>query len=229
MIMTTIEQWNNAAAVYTENQEKSAFVALNKRMVAERFPELLGKIVLDLGCGYGVYTDYFAGVGATATGCDGSAEMLRLARSRYPLLQFHQADLLQPLPYEDAAFDLVFCNQVLMDIDPIEPLLKEVARITKPGGVFYMSIVHPAFFDAHWGQDENGFRYQKIMDRYLSEYHFDNPFWGGTRHYHRTLSAYLNAITDAGFHLTRMDEPVSYDGVAKSQEFPLFLFASFCR
>lgn len=131
--MTTIEQWNNAAAVYTENQEKSAFVALNKRMVAERFPELLGKIVLDLGCGYGVYTDYFAGVGATATGCDGSAEMLRLARSRYPLLQFHQADLLQPLPYEDAAFDLVFCNQVLMDIDPIEPLLKEVARITKPG------------------------------------------------------------------------------------------------
>lgn len=222
-----IEQWNDAAAAYMEDQEQSAFVKINKRIVAERFPDLSGKSALDLGCGYGVYTGYFAGVGAEAVGCDGSEGMLRLARDQYPQLQFDQADILQPLPYADDSFDVVLCNQVLMDVDPIAPLLGEVHRILKPGGTFLMSIVHPAFFDAHWGQDDTGFRCQKIIERYLSEYWLDNPFWGETRHYHRPMSTYINVAIGAGLRLVRMDEPVTYDGIRKSQEFPLFLFLEF--
>lgn len=224
-----IEQWNGAARAYMEDQEQSAFVEINKRIVAERFPDLTGKTALDLGCGYGVYAGYFASVGAETVGCDGSAEMLRLAREQHPHIRFDQADILQPLPYADDSFDVILCNQVLMDVDPIAPLLGEVHRILKPGGTFLLSIVHPAFFDAHWGRDETGFRYQKIVERYLSEYWLDNPFWGETRHYHRPMSTYVNAAIGAGLNLIRMDEPVTYDGVRKSQEFPLFLFLEFAK
>ena len=225
--MSTIDQWNNAAATYASDQEQSAFVALNKRIVAQRFADLSGASVLDLGCGYGVYSDYFASVGARVVGVDGAVEMLRLARARYPHVAFEQVDILQPLPFAGEQFDLVFCNQVLMDVNPIEPLLREIGRVLRPGGVFFMGVVHPAFFDAHWQCDADGYRRRKIMERYLSEYHLDNPFWGCTRHYHRPLSAYFNACADAGLRLCHMQEPVSYDGITKTQEFPLFLFAEF--
>lgn len=196
-------------------------------MVTERFQSLLSKRVLDLGCGYGWYTDFFSSIGANVTGCDGSERMLELAREKYPDCNFECIDIEKSLPYENNSFDLVFCNQVIMDILNVEELLEEVFRITKTSGIFYFSIVHPAFYDCRWGQDENGFRNAKIMTKYLSEYSFENEFWGKTTHYHRTISKYINTAIEKGFRLVRLEEPISYDGVTKSKEFPLFLFAEF--
>ena len=53
------EQWNKAASRFTKEQEFSEYSAVNKRVVKERFTSLTGIKVLDLGCGYGYYTDYF--------------------------------------------------------------------------------------------------------------------------------------------------------------------------
>ncbi len=222
-----IEKWDRAADLYTSMQEESEFVLVNKKMVINRFPDLSGKSVLDVGCGYGWYTNYFASVGAKTIGCDGSERMLALAKDRYPDCHFECTNIEETLPYENDRFDLVFCNQVLMDIENFRGLFEEVFRTTKKGGIFYFAIVHPAFYDCHWGKDENGFRNAKIMTKYLSEYRFDNEFWGKTPHYHRTISTYINAAIEKGFRLARLEEPVSYDGITKSNEFPLFLFAEF--
>lgn len=222
-----LAQWNSAAKTYMQDQEKSEFADVNKAVVKERFSELKGKRVLDLGCGYGWYTEYFRSIGADAVGCDGSQEMILLAKANYPACTFDKADVTEELVYGDSSFDLVFCNQVLMDIEEIDGLIEEVYRITKCGGTFYMGIVHPAFYDCHWGKDESGFCRTRTMERYLSEYSFDNDFWGSTRHYHRTVSFYMNLMLQKGFTLVRMEEPISYDGVRKSREFPLFLFLEF--
>ena len=53
----SIEQWNAAAALYAEDQEKSAYADANRAVVRARFGRLDGEKVLDLGCGYGGYTD----------------------------------------------------------------------------------------------------------------------------------------------------------------------------
>lgn len=222
-----IAQWDGAAVRFAEGQENSEFDLINRRAVFSRYQEVSGLRVLDLGCGPGAYTEGFRVAGAEVVGFDGSAEMLRLAREKYPLCTFIQGDLTQPLPFADGSFDLILCNQVLMDIDPIAPAVCEAARILKPGGRFCVGIVHPAFYDCEWGRDESGFRKYKIMEKYLSEYHFDQNFWGQTRHYHRPVSFYLNAILASGLTFTHMDEPVSYDGIRKSQEFPLFLIMEF--
>jgi len=223
----TIKQWNNAAQQYFSSQEASEFVQVNKNVVWGRINKLTNEKVLDIGCGYGYYTDYFRTIGGNAVGCDGSEKMLSIARENYPLCIFEYADIEKPLGYSDKDYNIVFCNQVLMDIENFENLVQEIYRITKNNGIFYMSIVHPVFYDCEWGKDETGFRKSKIMNRYLSEYHFYNEYWEKTKHFHRTISTYLNTIINSGSTLVHLDEPKSYDGIIKSDEFPLFLFAEF--
>lgn len=222
-----IEKWNKAADTYAALQEKSEFVLINKKLVAKRFQDLHGKRVLDLGCGYGWYTDFFSSAGVEAVGCDGSEKMIELAKEKYSDCRFECIDIEKTLPYDNDSFDLVFCNQVLMDIENFEQLFKEAFRITKTKGVFYFSIVHPVFYDCRWEKDESGFRSAKIITRYLSEYSFDNDFWGETPHFHRTISRYINTAVETGFQLVHIEEPASYDGVTRSKEFPLFMFAEF--
>lgn len=182
---------------------------------------------MDLGCGYGVYTNYFRTVNANAIGIDGSKEMLRLAREQYPDCHFQFADLSQPLPFSDNSFDLLFCNQVLMDIENIDLVFSECQRILKKAGIFYYAIVHPAFYDSEWIEDETHFKYAKIISNYIKPYQFKNTFGGETTHFHRSLSYYLNAASENGFMLVHTEEPVTYDGKTKTNDLPLFFIAEY--
>ena len=224
-----IDRWEDAAGRFAEEQEKSEYAGVNRAVVKRRFQRFNGEKVLDLGCGFGYYTDYFDGIGAHAVGVDGAEGMIRIARERYPRSVFSVADLSDPLPFEDASFDLVFCNQVLMDMDGIEGVFQECRRVLKDGGLFYYSIVHPAFFGGSWLRDERGYCHAKAVSRYLAPFAARNHFWGDTPHFHRPLSHYLNAAADAGLVLVHTEEPVSYDGTLKNADLPLFFFAEYVK
>lgn len=225
----TLRQWDEAAGSYVLSQENSPYAAANRDMVCRRFARFQGEAVLDLGCGSGDYTAYFQAAGAQVTGCDGSGVMLAMARERHPGCVFDLADIEKTLPYSNERFDLVFSHQVFMDIADIEGPVREIHRVLKPGGIFYMSIVHPAFYDAEWVPDASGFCRSKRMTRYLTAYSFDNDFWGKTTHYHRPVSAYVKAAVGAGLALSGMEEPPAYDNITKSREFPLFLVLEFTK
>ena len=224
-----INQWNDAAAKYIEDQERSEYAESNKRIVKSRFERLNGEELLDIGCGYGFYTDYFRSIGAKAVGVDGSEKMIETARERYPLTDFFVADITKPLPFENEQFDIVFSNQVFMDIEDADLVFSECNRVLKAGGILYYSIVHPAFYDGKWVEDENGYMYAKQTEKYIEPYRFTNRFWGETEHFHRPLSYYLNTAAKYGFVLKRADEPVSYDGKTKNSELPLFFFAEYIK
>ena len=222
-----ISQWNRAAIKYTEDQECSEFVESNKSVVISRFERFTGEKVLDLGCGYGFFTDYFRSIGADAIGVDGSEKMIEIAKYRYPMTDFSVMDITIPFTFENNHFDVVFANQVLMDIDNIDFVFSECNRILKSGGIFYYSIVHPAFYDCNWLKDESGNKYAKVITNYIKPYHFTQEFWGGTEHFHRPLSYYLNLAIKNGFELRQTCEPVSYDGIEKNSDLPLFFFAEY--
>lgn len=222
-----LNQWNNAAQKYTEEQEKSEYAESNKRVVAKRFPQLNGERVLDLGCGYGFYTNYFKEIGANVIGVDGSEAMIKLAQQAYSNCDYLLADITQPLDFADETFDIIFCNQVLMDIENIEGVFSECRRLLKNNGIFYYSIVHPAFYDCHWIKDEKGYRYAKSIEKYIEPYKFLNEFWGETTHFHRSLSYYLNIAANNGFLLVNTEEPISYDGKTKNKDLPLFFIAEY--
>lgn len=223
----TISQWNNAAVKYTEDQENSEYVEGNKKIVMNRFKHFNGEKVLDLGCGYGFFTDYFRTICANAVGIDGSEKMIEIAKERYPMADFSVMDITKPLDFENGLFDMVFSNQVFMDVENIDFVFSECGRLLKIGGILYYSIVHPAFYDCHWLKDENGYRYAKAIEKYIEPYQFKNEFWGETNHFHRPLSYYLNIAAKNGFMLKEVIEPVSYDGKNKNSDLPLFFFAEY--
>src|SRR5579872_5295445 len=104
-----------------------------------------GEVVVDLGCGGGL--DVFlaaAKVGPTgkAIGIDMTAEMVALGRKNAargnqgrPItnVEFHQANI-DNLPLANSSADCVISNCVI-NLAPDKPaVLREVARVLKPGG-----------------------------------------------------------------------------------------------
>ena len=222
-----VKQWEKAATRFTEDQDNSEYAVINKAIVKKRFQKLNCEKVLDLGCGYGYYTDHFRNIGGNVIGIDGAKTMISIAKNRYPKSTFFVHDIMNPFLFEDESFDIVFCNQVLMDVENIENLFRECYRILKKGGIFYFSIIHPAFYNGDWVYDEKENKFVKQVTSYITSYDFDNNFWGKTRCFHRPLSYYLNTASDTGFFLTHSEEPKSYNNKMKNEDIPLFFFAEY--
>ena len=96
--------------------------------------------VLDVGCGVGGPARYLASTyGCRVTGVDLTEEFVTVAKmltERCRLdhfVDFHQANGLD-LPFDDASFDLVWCQNVTMNIDDKAAFYREIARVLKPGG-----------------------------------------------------------------------------------------------
>jgi demethylmenaquinone methyltransferase / 2-methoxy-6-polyprenyl-1,4-benzoquinol methylase len=89
-----------------------------------------GSKVLDLACGTGDLCRDLDAAGMAAVGVDLSMGMLACARTKAPLLQ---ADALQ-LPFPGRSFDGVVSGFALRNFVALQPVLSELARVTRPGG-----------------------------------------------------------------------------------------------
>ena len=114
-----------------------AETAIENRYALHRFGDLQGQRLLELGCGAGETSVYFALKGADVTACDISSEMLEVARRladkhgvRLRLFKMKAEDLRFP----DASFDCVFGNSVLHHVELL-PAVREVWRVLRPGGI----------------------------------------------------------------------------------------------
>jgi SAM-dependent methyltransferase len=101
-----------------------------------------GMHVLDVGCGIGGPARYLASTyGCRVTGVDLTAEFVAVARmltERCRLdhfVDFQQANGLD-LPFDDSSFDMVWCQNVTMNIEDKAAFYREIARVLKPGGRF---------------------------------------------------------------------------------------------
>lgn len=104
-----------------------------RRRVTELLDPRRGEMVLDLAAGTGTSSEPFADAGATVVSCDFSLGMLHEGRRRYPDLPFVAGDGMA-LPFADEAFDAVTISFGLRNIhDPVQGL-RELHRVTKPGG-----------------------------------------------------------------------------------------------
>ena len=94
--------------------------------------------LIDMGTGTGRILELFAGRTQQGIGIDCNAEMLRHARARLERLglnhcQLRQGDICQ-VKLPDASSDAIIIHQVLHFFDAPEKVLKESARLLKPGG-----------------------------------------------------------------------------------------------
>jgi SAM-dependent methyltransferase len=117
-----------------------AYAAELRAMIAD-LPLRRGDRVLDMACGAGVYTGWLAervGPRGRVYGVDISAAYLALARdhaaaARGASISF-QSGSIDALPFGDNTFDLVWCAQSMQSLpDPVSTL-RELRRVTRPGG-----------------------------------------------------------------------------------------------
>ncbi len=101
-----------------------------------------GKKMLDLGCGTGYHLAQYRQRGYELTGVDGSEDMLNEARKINPEIDFYQGDV-ENVPLPDASFDYVVCIEVLRYLPDINPCLREIARVLKPGGTALVTAAPP--------------------------------------------------------------------------------------
>ncbi len=94
--------------------------------------------VLDVGCGTGSLTRALAEAlpGATITGIDLSAAFIEHARRQasHARLDFREADA-TALPFDDRQFGATLSLLVLNFVPDFEQAAREMARVTRPGGV----------------------------------------------------------------------------------------------
>lgn len=113
-----------------------ACTAIENRFVLEQMGNLKGKKLLDLGCGAGETSVYFALQGAEVYATDLSDRFLEVARALSEkfgvILSFAQTDAGR-LPFKEGQFDFVFGNGVLHHVD-LPAATKEIVRVLKPGG-----------------------------------------------------------------------------------------------
>lgn len=92
--------------------------------------------VLDAGCGTGWTGVALAKAGfGDVVGIDVSAESIIHAAQTNSYTQNTVHDLTQPLPFPDKSFDATICIGVLSYLHPADPVLREFARVTRPGGI----------------------------------------------------------------------------------------------
>jgi SAM-dependent methyltransferase len=102
-----------------------------------------GTRLLDVGCGGGFALLLAAGRGAVVSGLDAAAPLLDIARERVPGASLTTADLEEPLPYPEDAFDVVTSfNSVQYAADPVAAL-KHMSHVTRPGGLISFVVWGP--------------------------------------------------------------------------------------
>jgi SAM-dependent methyltransferase len=89
---------------------------------------------LDAPCGTGLLSKELEKRGFTVVGIDADPNPARDAGVRALA-----GDLEGPLPFEAGGFDVVACLEGLEHVEAQAPLLREFARVLKPGGVLVLS------------------------------------------------------------------------------------------
>jgi len=98
-----------------------------------------GSRLLDVACGPGYVAEVAQASGATASGIDFSLEMIRLARSRNPSIEFRTGDA-QNLDFEDRSFDAGAMNFGVLHLARPEAAFAEARRVLRPGGRFGFTV-----------------------------------------------------------------------------------------
>jgi SAM-dependent methyltransferase len=94
--------------------------------------------ILDIGCGKGWHLDFLKSKGYTGVrGVEVNATGAKAARARG--LKVDEG-LLENQRYPDGSWDVVYMDQVIEHLEEPAPLLAEVFRILKPGGILWASV-----------------------------------------------------------------------------------------
>ncbi len=205
-----------------------------------------GERVLDLACGQGVVSrSLHQAARIHVTGVDVSPRLIEMARQRSPKeITYLVADARKMNTLRPGSFDAITWVLAAQNMEPLEPVYTECARLLRAGGRLVMVINPPAFRiprQSNWRLDEDRKLLVRTIDLYLGPLKIPislHPFkksepQASTWTYHRPLQTYVNGLAAHGLWTNALEEWPSHKEsqpgpMAKAEdrarrEFPLFL------
>ncbi len=214
--------------------------------IRKMLPDLRGKRILELGCGFGENCEYFKKMGATyVLGTDISTNMINLAKERV-----HEDNIdFKVLAMEDLKdisekFDLVVSSLAVHYVEDFESLLRDIYDILNENGQFIFSQEHPIGTGTKLNEECHGNDFIKLGDKdyYLVSNYNENGKrivdWNNCEviKYHRTFSYIINTIIKCNFKIEELVEPTPSKEILtikpryKNQfDKPYFLFISLTK
>ena len=188
-------------------------VLIEQPAMAKLIPELVGRRVLDLGCGCGANCLDFIQRGADRVlGIDLSEKMLEVARSEAadPRIEYRRMDM-SDIWEIDEQFDLVYSSLAFHYIEDISALFQHIYKRLAPGGVLLFSQEHPLnTTEGYFNRDETGNRCSyTLFDYNVSGKRVTTWFVDGVEKYHRPMGEIITALARAGFVIEEVVEPVA--------------------
>jgi 2-polyprenyl-3-methyl-5-hydroxy-6-metoxy-1,4-benzoquinol methylase len=193
-------------------------------------PDMKGKKVLDLGCGFGEHCVAYIRMGAERlVGLDISEKMLEVARKEnsdpkitYINMPMEDLGMLSDKLGEDTEgmFDVVISSLAFHYIEDFEGVLKNIYSMLSTGGVFVFSQEHP-LNTSHsggdrWTRDDDGNKLFLNLKDYAVEGERESVwFVDDVKIYHRMFSTIINNLIDAGFVIEKMIEPIPDEEILK--------------
>lgn len=122
---------------HRQRRSEGEFVFVPERIPIFQAAIGRGKRVLDLGCRTGALARHFL-EGNAVVGMDVDASALARAAERG--IEGVQANVEEPLPFDDGSFDAVVAGELLEHLQFPDALVAEVRRVLRPGGVLVGSV-----------------------------------------------------------------------------------------
>jgi len=187
---------------------------LEQPAIKPLLPNLSGKTILDMGCGFGFSCVEFRKKGAMKViGIDISEKMVNAANSENTdeNLIFMKLDI-DKIDTLGVKFDIVYSSMTMHYIADFAAAVKKVHSVLNDGGVFVFSQEHPLVTAAKagpiWITDENDVKTAAPISDYL-ENGERNYIWFETNvtKQHRSFSAIVNSLLENEFIVEKVVEP----------------------
>ena len=171
--------------------------------------EPTGARVLDVGCGPGMLTEVLVAEHGEdrVAAIDPAAAFVEATRARFPRADVRRGPA-EALPWDDDSFGASLAQLVVSFMsDPVAGL-REMARVTRPGGRLAFSVTHPTRWMFPDDPTEAGLlASQSYWDR--TPYVEVDDETGETSYveHHRTVGDWVRALAAAGYRLVDLVEP----------------------
>ena len=210
-----------------------------EKLIFEKNKDLLKQgSVLDIGVGGGRTTDYLIGRCKTYTGIDYSENFIQVVKKKHPAASLHVMDARDLSFFTDGSFDVVnfsFNGIDYVNLEGRKKILSEIARVIKPGGLFFFSTHnknHREFNKHPWLNKTNSlitniktfiklmpFLYTKASQKKLEVYAGDYAIINDSAHNYKLMTFYTTPsflrqqLIDNGFL-----QPVFFTKSAEKRE-----------
>lgn len=193
--------------------------------IAQHWKEINVQNVLDLGCGLGRHSIYFAkqgfDVSAFDLSVDGVNHLKQWADNENLSIDIKVANMLD-LPYKDNTFDAVFAYHVISHTDSagIKQIIKEITRVLKVNGELFITLCSKET----WSFKDAG--YPKLDENTIIKTE-DGPE-NGIPHFYVALDDIINILSNYNVNRIRHTDDCYFDGKKQNSKH-YFVMASLLK